>query len=239
MRKISYKGKVRLATNVILAALLIAVFAISFFPQKGYPIFGRNENGAYYGGNEENGGISLMFNVYSDTESVKGILDKLMERGIKATFFLGGCWVDDNRETVERMAAEGHEIANHGYFHKDHSKLTYDKNQEEIVVTEKLIKGMCGVTTRLFAPPSGAFSATTVSVCDNLGYKVIMWSKDTIDWRDKDSDLVYERATKNAVAGDLVLMHPTPHTLSALDKILDYYEAEGLKVMTVSENLSE
>ena len=64
-----------------------------------------------------------------------------------------------------------------------------------------------------------------------------MWSKDTIDWRDKDADLVYTRATQNISAGDTILMHPTEHTANALGKILQYYESVGLKAVTVSEIL--
>ena len=89
----------------------------------------------------------------------------------------------------------------------------------------------------LFAPPSGSFSQNTLDVASELGYKTIMWSKDTIDWRDKDSNLVYTRATKSIKGGDLVLMHPTKHTLEALPQIIDYYNSINMKVVTVSENL--
>ena len=65
--------------------------------------------------------------------------------------------------------------------------------------------------------------------------RVIMWSKDTIDWRDKDADLVVSRATDGVQAGDMILMHPTAHTASALGRILEYYRGHGLKAVTVSE----
>ena len=47
-----------------------------------------------------------------------------------------------------------------------------------------------------------------------MRYKVILWSIDTIDWRDKSEKIVYKRATKNISGGDLVLMHPKEHTLT-------------------------
>ena len=64
---------------------------------------------------------------------------------------------------------------------------------------------------------------------------VIMWSKDTIDWRDKDASLVYQRATKNVSAGDMILAHPTKHTLEALPDIFQYYSSQGLQAVTVSQ----
>ena len=72
-----------------------------------------------------------------------------------------------------------------------------------------------------------------------MGYKVIMWSKDTVDWRDKDSDLIYKRATSNLSNGDLVLMHPEEHTLRALGDILDYYKSRGFSAVTVGENIGD
>ena len=72
------------------------------------------------------------------------------------------------------------------------------------------------------------------TACESLNYKVIMWTRDTIDWRDQDKDLIFARATKDIKAGDLVLMHPTEATLSALPQILEYIKSVGLKADTVS-----
>ena len=68
----------------------------------------------------------------------------------------------------------------------------------------------------LFAPPSGSFNKSTLDACKELGYSVIMWSKDTIDWRDKDANLIYTRATNNISGGDFILAHPTEYTLKSL-----------------------
>ena len=64
-----------------------------------------------------------------------------------------------------------------------------------------------------------------------------MWSKDTIDWRDKDTNLIYSRATKNLSNGDLVLMHPTKNTVDALPKIIKFYLDAGFDVVPVSINI--
>ena len=95
-----------------------------------------------------------------------------------------------------------------------------------------------GIEMNLFAPPSGAYSSATLTAADTLGYKTVMWSKDTIDWRDKDSWLIFNRATKNISNGDLVLMHPTKDTLKALDDIITEIMSKGLMLVTVSENLA-
>ena len=230
--------KKTLFTDIILVLAFCAVFAVSFFPQSSVPIYGGKTVGAIYNGNREKNCVSLMFNVYENTETVNAIIDLLNERGVKATFFVGGCWADDNAATLIKIAESGHETGNHGYFHKDHAVLDYDKNREEILLTGKITQALSGVTPVLFAPPSGSFSDDTLEAAFDLGYKVIMWSKDTIDWRDKDVKKVFDRATNGVTNGDLILMHPKAHTLAALPDILDYYERAGLKAVTVSENIA-
>ena len=230
--------KITTITNLCLCAVILIVMAVSFYPQSAKPIYGGSEIKVIYNGNVQNKNVSLMFNVYENTEVVNNIIDVLNSKGVKATFFVGGCWADDNGETLNRIVASGHEIANHGYFHKDHKKLDYSLNVQEIELTGTIIEALCGVKPTLFAPPSGSFSNVTVEAAYRLGYKVIMWSKDTIDWRDSDRDLLFKRATKNLTNGDLVLMHPKAHTLKVLPDIIDYYCGLGFSVVTVSQNIS-
>ena len=90
----------------------------------------------------------------------------------------------------------------------------------------------------LCAPPSGSYSDTTLSLAESMGYSVIMWTKDTIDWRDKDYELIAKRAVSDIQSGDLVLMHPTEQTVKALPYILREYKRKNLVTMTVSEILS-
>ena len=56
--------------------------------------------------------------------------------------FVGGKWAEKNGDTVVRLAAEGFELGNHGYLHRDHAKLDAAGNREEIVITEKLLRAI-------------------------------------------------------------------------------------------------
>lgn len=196
-------------------------------------------NGVYYSGNEESNKISLMINVYWGTEYLDGILEILDKYDVKTTFFVGGTWAVKESDMLEKIYEKGHEIGNHGYTHKDQDKLNREQNQKEILTTHNIVKDLLNINMNLFAPPSGAYSKTTVEVASSLGYQTIMWTRDTIDWRDKDADLIYSRAVKDAKGGDLVLMHPTEKTLEALENIIITLQEKGLKVTTVSDTLSE
>ena len=195
-------------------------------------------NGVYYSGNENSNKISLMINVYWGTEYLDGMLDILDKYDVKTTFFVGGTWAVKESGMLTKIYEKGHEIGNHGYSHKDQDKLSREDNKKEILTTHNIVKDLLGIDMTLFAPPSGAYSKTTVEVANELSYQTIMWTRDTIDWRDKDANLIYSRAIKNAKGGDLVLMHPTQKTLEALENIIVELQSKGFKLTTVSDALT-
>ena len=221
-------------TNTLLALVLVVLGVVCFLPSSTH-VSGLEERVHYRGKSEC--GVSLMFNVCWGTEQVEGILSVLATYGAKATFFLGGSWADDNVACVKKIVEAGHEIGTHGYFHRDHTTLGYDENVKEIERSVQFLRQASGVDVSLFAPPSGAYDEYTVNAAEYLGLETVMWSRDTVDWRDKDEETCYLRATKNLEAGELVLMHPMEHTLAALPRILEYCKQHSLTVITVSENI--
>ncbi len=229
------KLKIRIITNSILIILVVIVFTFTIIPSNSVMIYGKDTNTVLYNGNRHGNEVSLMFNVYENANVVDGILDVLKEKNAKATFFIGGIFATRESQVIKRIYEEGHEIGNHGYLHKDHKKLNESQNVEEITSTHKLIKSITGLEMNLFAPPSGSYSKTTLKVAESLNYKTIMWSKDTIDWRDSDIKTIVKRATENTISGDLILMHPKEHTLKALSQIISTLEGKGLKIVTVSK----
>ena len=226
-----------IVSNIIIVAVIALVGFVSFF-SPAVSVAYLKENDAIYQGNSENNNVSLMFNVYWGDEFLDGILKTLDEHDAKVTFFVGGVWASKNEEMLKRFVQEGHELANHGYNHKDQNRISQQENYNEINQTHQIVKSFTGLEMKLFAPPSGAFNDTTLNVAESLGYKTIMWTRDTIDWRDKDKQLIYNRAVKDAKGGDLVLMHPTEKTLEALPEILQTLKNQGLNVTTVSETIA-
>ena len=234
----SEKKFVNITCNIILSVMVLFVFGLSVFS----PLYAETVsagNGAIYYGNKNSNKVSLMINVYWGEEFLDDILKILDENGVKTTFFVGGCWCNKNVEMLEKICEKGHEIANHGYNHLDAVKLNFESLQKEIKTTEQIVYNACGKTTNLFAPPSGSVNSEVVKNALNLGYKTIMWTHDTIDWRDKDENLIFTRATKNVIGGDLILMHPTLKTKNSLDNIIKTLKNKGLEVDTVSNVISE
>ncbi len=228
---------VNVLTNLALSALLVSVAAVCLYPAQPTVTTEGGETEIYRCAQEDSDGVSLMFNVYWGTEEVYQILDILSEYDATATFFIGGCWADDNVQCVKAIFEAGHELGNHGYFHKDHKKLSEKENEKEIAACNQFLFLSTGVTPTLFAPPSGSYGKDSLAACRALNMKTVLWSRDTVDWRDKDADLVYRRATRDIKGGEFVLLHPMEHTVKALGNILKFYQSCGLKAISVSENL--
>lgn len=223
-------------SDLLILAICFSVFVFAF---KGNDeLFVSSEGKAIYNGNKNKNNVSIMINVYWGTEYLDDIMQIFLNNNVKATFFIGGSWASQHTEMLRKININGFEIGSHGYSHLDHDKIDYDTNYEELKVTHKLVKAFTGIDMNLFAPPSGAYNKTTLEVASKLNYKTIMWSKDTIDWRDQDSDLIFSRATKNLQNGDLILMHPTKCTLEALPKIVEYILGKGFNLVDVSTNIA-
>lgn len=231
--------KVSLLTNIALVAIFTVVFSVSFFVPSLIPSSGGKDVGAIYNGDRKSKKVSFAVNVYEGAEIVEEMLDLFDSEKVKATFFIGGCWADDNEKVLRRIAESGNELGNHGYFHRDHKKLDYDGNYNEINAADAVITALSGVKPVLFAPPSGSFSADTLNAAADLGYKVIMWSKDTIDWRDSEEKKLISRATDKISGGDIILMHPKKHTLNVLSEIIKRIKSRGYELVTVGENIRD
>lgn len=225
--------------NIVIFSLMIVVVCICVFVcvPKTSTTSNSEYNGTIYAGDKNSNNVSLMVNVYWGDEYLEKMLDTFKKYNIKTTFFVGGSWVRESETLAKRIVSEGHEIANHGYNHKEHGKLDYAGNLEEIKKCDDIVQLVLNKKMSLFAPPGGSYNKNTTKAATDLSYHTIMWTRDTIDWRDKDAKLIFSRAVTNMQGGDLILMHPTSATAEALENIIVYAKNHGYKLTTVSETL--
>ncbi len=227
--------KTRIIANIIIVLMLSTLSIFAFNNASALKV--QADSRVIYGGDENKNNVCFMINVYEREDLVKNILDILGHFEVKTTFFVGGSWAVKNLDLVKTIYSKGHEIGNHGFYHKDQNKLNFDENLQEIKACHDVIAKNVGVEMTLFAPPSGAYNKTTIDAAENLNYKTIKWTHDTIDWRDQNCDLIFNRATKDLSNGDLILMHPTPKTVEILPTIISTAINNGFSPTTVSECL--
>lgn len=180
----------------------------------------------------DSGKVSFSCNVDWGEEIIPDMLKILRDNNIKITFFVSGKWAENNPDLLRDMYMEGHEIQSHGYSHKLCSQVSVETTKEEILKTEAAILKILGIKTSLFAPPSGDFDDTTVELCRDLGYRIVLWSADTIDWRQgSTASIIKDRILKKNLNGGIVLMHPKEETVKALPDMISEIKKRDLEIV--------
>lgn len=181
--------------------------------------------------------IAMTFDDGPNDKLTPKLLDLLAARHIKATFFVLGENVIQFPEIVARAAREGHEIGNHSWAHPNFGKMSDDNVRSQLRRTDDAIKNATGVKPTLMRPPYGSVTPRQKRFLhDDLGYQIIMWDVDPLDWRRPGPAAVTSRILRETRAGSIVLSHDIhPGTIEAMPHTFDELEAKGFKFVTVSE----
>ena len=162
------------------------------------------------------------------------LLDILDQYGAKATFFLIGSKVSSQANVVRSIHARGHQLGNHSWSHPELPKLPVDQIAGEIDRTNDAIKQATGVTPAILRPPYGAVNGVVLEQLRLRGMSSILWSVDTRDWADRNSDIVCSRAVAGARPGAVILMHDIHQTsVNAVPCILNALKQQGYSFVTV------
>lgn len=186
--------------------------------------------------------VALTFDHSWGNKFTPSILDTLKANNTKVTFFIMGPWAQKYQDVAKRMAADGHEIASHGYRHQNYGDMTREWVKEDIEKSHALIKEITGVDAKLIRPPNGHYNQQSLKVTEELGYKTIIWNIDSLDWKNPGRDVIIERVMKRLKPGGIILMHAsdTPvQTAEALPILLEKIKAQGYEIVTVSQLLEQ
>ena len=178
--------------------------------------------------------IAFSFDDGPSTVNTKDIVDFLNNNKMHATFFMLGNLMDRYPDLVKYVNDNGMEIGSHTYSHSNLKRLKEDKLNEEIYNTDGVYNSIVpDKTITLLRPPYGAIND---KIKDNYNYSFILWSVDTLDWKYKDSDYLFNYVINNVNDGDIVLMHDIHLTTKqAVENILPELYVRGYRVVSVSE----
>ena len=169
------------------------------------------------------------------------ILDALSKRGAFATFFTTGLEVNVYPHIANRIVMEGHEIACHAYSHPFLTTLSAEEIRLELTNSRNAIYDATGAFPAILRPPYGNFDSVVSSIAAEFGMPMILWNVDTIDWRDRDVEVILSRIINTrgfplVQSGDIILMHDTlSTTVDAAIKIVDLLQEQGFQFVTVSQ----
>jgi peptidoglycan/xylan/chitin deacetylase (PgdA/CDA1 family) len=172
------------------------------------------------------------------------VLDLLRERGVRATFFMLGCHVQQHAEIVERVIKEGHQIGCHTNRHLNAWKVLPWKSLADIDAGYECLSRWVPADAA-FRPPYGKMTLPTSWWIRRRRASVWWW---TIDSGDSLETLPSPAKVSDKLrheGGGVVLLHDgsltgrsqerNAYTLAATAALLDVAKAEGIKTVTLGE----
>ena len=165
----------------------------------------------------------------------KQLLDGLLERKVKATFFVTGEQAENYPELIERMDEEGHLIGNHTYSHVQLRPSNRDTFKEELIRTNQVIYDITGKETEYVRPPYGAWDKTFET---ELNMFPVLWTVDPLDWCSSNAGCIARSILAKVGENDIILMHDEyESTVQAALMVVDQLLKEGYEFVTVDEIL--
>ncbi|MGZ4428542.1 MAG: polysaccharide deacetylase family protein [Nocardioidaceae bacterium] len=191
--------------------------------------------------------IALTYDDGPDPVSTPAFLGLLDAYDVRATFFLLGAHVEENRSLVREMAAAGHELAVHGWDHRCLAWKRPGRLADELRRTRDLVAEIGGRPVRWYRPPYGVLTAEGLLAARRAGLTTVLWSAWGRDWSVRATPAgVAHRVGRAVGPGGTVLLHDTDRTsapqswlvtLEASDVLLDGWLAEGTPVGTLGEHV--
>jgi peptidoglycan/xylan/chitin deacetylase (PgdA/CDA1 family) len=148
----------------------------------------------------------------------KRLVKALDKYHAKATFFVVGSRIEDNKKVLKYTARHGHQIGNHTW---NHPKLTLYGSQtifNQLDRTNRKIKQVTGEYPHVMRPPYGSYNDM---VRQQAKMPVILWNVDTLDWKHRNPKMTQQYIWNGAKSGAIILMHDIHEpTVKAVEQIL-------------------
>ena len=188
--------------------------------------------------------IALTFDDGPDAVWTERILDILVHKHARASFFLVGEHAARVPETVRRIAAAGHEIASHGWSHRSLWLCGPRRTEDEIGRAHRLLGSLAGRPPRFFRPPWGMVNAAMFGALRRHQERCVLWSIQPEGLRPVAAAQQVGDVLHRAHPGAIVDLHDAEGTrgaplrlVAALAPMIDGMREMGYELVTVGDLL--
>jgi peptidoglycan-N-acetylglucosamine deacetylase len=188
--------------------------------------------------------VSLTFDDGPNPRATPAILEVLRREGVRATFFVLGRHAERWPELVRRAALDGHQLGNHGYFHRKLHRRSPGYVRDDLTRGTEQILRASGVRPRHFRAPHGFRSPWVTPIAASLGQRTVGWSLGVWDSARPGANVIADRALAGMQAGSILLLHDGDgydpdgdrlQTAEALPAILDGLRRRGFRFTTLPD----
>lgn len=179
--------------------------------------------------------IALTFDDGPNETYTLPLLEGLRERDVKATFFLLGQEVTENPEIAKQIAADGHMIGNHTFYHEDLCEMEGTEAVMQVSRTNEVIYEATGEYPQLIRPPFGRAPQDLIYEPPMVE---VLWTIDSRDWELSDVGSIMQNVLSEAEENAIILMHDSSQSsVQAALAIVDSLQKEGYTFVTLDEIL--
>ena len=113
---------------------------------------------------------------------VEYLLDLLAEEHVQVTCFILGKFAEKFPSCVKRIAAEGHEVASHGYGHVDLLRLSPSEFREDVHRSKGQLEALTGVEVKGYRAPCFSLVKESLWALEVLAEKGFVYDSSINPW---------------------------------------------------------
>lgn len=169
------------------------------------------------------------------------VLSVLEREGVPATFFEVGAEEQYFHASTSEIVARGYAIGDHTESHAPMSKLSKRDQRAQLLQQVAAVARYGAPFPRLFRPPYGLWSRSTLGLLRRYRMLMVLWTVDTSDYRQPGVSTIVHSAVSGARPGAIILLHDAggdrAQTVAALPKIIGTLRHRGYRFVTVPKLL--
>lgn len=178
------------------------------------------------------------------------LINTLINTQTPATLFLTGLWMQDYPEDTRLLAQNPlFQLGNHSYSHPTFEGYCYGLPQlgtlsmeQEIDVTQQLLKTYTGIDNKYFRFPGGCVSPEAMNYLRSEGIQTVHWDVVGDDGFNEDTDSIIANVLDRVQNGSIIVLHMNgypndPKTSEALPVIIKTLKERGYTFVKISDLL--
>ena len=193
------------------------------------------------------GSVALTFDDGPHPQGTPAVLAQLRRLGWTATFFLLGEQVQRYPQVAAEVVAAGHEVAVHGYTHRNHLLRGPADVYRDLARATSVVQAATGSRPHWFRPPYGVLTLGSLIAARRCGLQPVLWTAWGRDWEPGSAERVAGTVRQQLRPGGTVLLHDSDctarvagswrATVAALPRLAELLDQLGCTVRPLREHL--
>jgi peptidoglycan-N-acetylglucosamine deacetylase len=169
----------------------------------------------------------------------QNLLNALEAKKVKATFFLIGQNVRNNKAAAKAIFDKDHELGNHSDGYNSLGSSPMETITDSLTASSAAIKEITGNDPVLFRAPNVNYGDNLTRVCTEMGVAIIGVSVWSNDWQGIETQAIIANVVDNSFLnsgdGGIINCHELANTAAAVPGMIDGLRDKGFWIMTVGE----